>query len=138
MRLANIFGPAIAAAALTAAAIPAAAKPPAGQRPVMRVVQASIIPLRKPGSVLICARGRVGSTGWTNATLTPRVYIAPPPGGIWEVDFTAKPPSEIVPQVVRPISARRVWAAPGGMRGVRIVSRTNSIVARLGSRRSIC
>ena len=127
---------AVTAAALAGA--PAAAKPPQGQRPVMRVVEGSIIHLRKPGSVLICARGRVGTGGWTAATLTPRVYIAPPANGIWEVDFTARPPRGIVPQVVMPIRAKRYWAAPGGLRGVKIVSRTNSIVVRLPSRRSIC
>ena len=104
----------------------------------MRVVAGSIIYTRKPGSVLICARGRVGTRGWTNARLTPRVYVAPPANGIWEVDFTARPPHGIVAQVVTPISAKHYWAAPRNLRGIRIVSRTNSIVVRAPSRRSAC
>ncbi|HET9640953.1 MAG TPA: hypothetical protein VFP12_17300 [Allosphingosinicella sp.] len=132
--LIGLFG----AAAMALGGSPAPAKAPAGQRPVMRVVSGSIIYTRKPGSVMICARGRVGTRGWTNAMLTPRVYIAPPANGIWEVDFTARPPRGIVPQVVTPISARRYWAAHRGLRGIRIVSRTNSIVVRAPSRRSVC
>lgn len=127
-----------AAAAMALAASPAPAKPPAGQRPVMRVVSGSIIYTRRPGWVVICARGRVGTRGWTRAMLTPRVYIAPPANGIWEVDFTARPPRGIVAQVVTPIAARRSWAAPRSLRGIRIVSRTNSIVVRAPSRRSAC
>lgn len=128
----------IGAAAMALAASPAPARPAAGQKPVMRVVSGSIIYTRRPGSVLICALGRVGSRGWTNEMLTPRVYVAPPANGIWEVDFTARPPRGIVAQVVTPISAQRYWAAPRSLRGVRIVSRTNSIVVRAASRRSLC
>lgn len=125
-------------AAMALAASPAPAKAPVGQKPVMRVVSGSIIFTRVPGSVLICARGRVGTRGWTNAMLTPRVYVAPPANGIWEVDFTARPPSGIVPQVVTPIAAELSWAAPRNIRGVRILSRTNSIVVRAPSGRSLC
>ncbi|MET1111659.1 MAG: hypothetical protein ABWX67_09060 [Allosphingosinicella sp.] len=132
--LISLFG----AAAVTLAASPAPARHSAGQKPVMRVVSGSIIYTRRPGMVLICARGRVGSRGWTNAMLTPRVYVAPPANGIWEVDFTARPPHGIVAQVVTPIAARRSWAAPRNLRGIRIVSRTNSIVVRAPSRRSAC
>ena len=128
----------IGAAAMALAASPAPAKPPAGQRPVMRVVSGSIVYTRKPGSVLICARGQVGTRGWTNAMLTPRVYVARPANGIWEVDFTARPPRGIVPQVVTPISAKRYWSAPRNLRGIRIVTRTNSLVIRAPSRRSAC
>lgn len=128
----------LAAAAATAlAASPAPAKPAPGQKPVMRVVSGSIVHTRRPGSVVICARGRVGTSGWTNATLTPRVYVAPPANGIWEVDFTARPPGGIVAQVVTPIAARRSWSAPRNLRGIRIVARTNSILVRT-SRRSAC
>ena len=132
--LISLFG--AAAVALTAA--PAPAKAPAGQEPVMRVVSGSIIYTRRPGSVLICARGRVGTRGWTNAMLTPRVYIRPPANGIWEVDFTARRPRGIVAQVVTPIAARRSWSAPRNLRGIRIVGRANSIVVRAPSRRSAC
>ena len=126
------------AAAVAFGAPPAPAKAPAGQEPVMRVVSGSIIYTRRPGWVMICARGRVGTRGWTNAMLTPRVYVAAPANGIWEVDFTARRPSGIVPQVVTPIAARRGWAAPPNLRGIRIVARTNSIVVRAPSRRSAC
>ncbi|HYD37035.1 MAG TPA: hypothetical protein VEA60_05445, partial [Allosphingosinicella sp.] len=104
---------AFAAASAALAGAPAAAKPAPGQKPVMRVVEGSIVPSRRPGSVLICARGLVSTGGWSAATLTPRVYVAPPANGIWEVDFTARPPVGIVPQVIRPIRAKRFWTAPG-------------------------
>jgi hypothetical protein len=138
MKPAQMLTGLVGVAAMALAASPAPAKPSAGQEPVMRVFSGSIIYTRKPGSVLICARGRVGTTGWTNAMLTPRVYVMPPANGIWEVDFTARPPRGIVPQVVTPIAASRSWAAPRSLRGIRIVSRTNSIVVRAPSRRSAC
>jgi hypothetical protein len=128
----------VGAAAMALAASPATAKPRAGQQPVMRVESGSIIYTRRPGWVVICARGRVGTTGWRDAMLTPRVYVASPAKGIWEVDFTARPPRGIVPQVVTPIAARRTWVAPPNLKGIRIVSRTNSIVVRAPSRRSAC
>jgi hypothetical protein len=136
MKYSNMLGLVFGATAL--AAMPAPAKPPAGQKPVMRVEAGSVTFLRVPGMVLICARGQVGSPGWTNATLTPRVIPARPAGGIWAVDFTAKPPSGIVPQVVTPINAERRWAAPARLKAVRIISRTNSIVVRVPSERSAC
>jgi hypothetical protein len=127
-------------AAVLAMGSPAGAKRPAGQRPVMKVLAGSIGSLRVPGMMLICARGQVNSGGWTNGTLTPRVYVVRPRNGIWEVDFTATPPrpGTMVPHVVTPISAEKRWAAPARMRGVRIVGATNSIVVRYPSTNSVC
>lgn len=132
--LIGLFG--MAAAALGPS--PAAAGSHAGQEPVMRVVAGSVIYTRRPGTVLICARGQVRSGGWTRAMLTPRTYVAAPANGIWEFDFTARPPSGMAAQVISPVAARRLWAAPRNFRGVRIVARDNSIVVRAPSRRSLC
>ena len=117
---------------------PAVARSHTGQEPVMRVTTASVIYTRRPGTVLICARGRVRSGGWTRVMLTPRIYVAPPANGIWEFDFTARPPRGMSTQVITPVAARRTWAAPRRFRGVRIVARDNSLVVRAPSRRSLC
>jgi hypothetical protein len=138
MKAAKVVTGLLGAAAVALAASPAPATTHAGREPVMRVTAGSIIYTRRPGSVLICARGLVRSGGWSDARLTPRVYVAPPANGIWEVDFTAQPPSGISTQAITRISARRSWAAPRSLRGIRIVARNNSIVVRAASRRSIC
>jgi hypothetical protein len=85
-----------------------------------------------PPQLKIDAQGQAASPGWTNPTLSPRVYVQPPPDGIWDFDFVATPPSGVVPQVLTPISAGLVLKEiPTGMKGVRVHSKSNSKEAKL-------
>ncbi len=83
--------------------------------------------------VIITAVGKVPTTGWTHPHLQSYVYIQPPPDGIWDFVFLAKPPSGPAGQIVLPIATSYVWK-PGGfhLRGVRVHSASNSMTARIG------
>jgi hypothetical protein len=86
----------------------------------------------KPPMLEIDCQGVVTTTGWTNGQLAPYYYIMPPQDGIYEFDFVADPPKEMALQVLTPISARFVWPSfPEDLKGVRIYSKTNDIVAKL-------
>ena len=111
---------------------------PAPQKPVMRVRAASA-KLIKPHVVQVCARGVVPTAGWTNAQLRPVIYVQAPPNGIYDFDFVATPPTGIVPQVVTPIKAIRIWTpSPAGLHGVRIKGAGNSVTAMLNQGPSAC
>jgi len=132
----------IAAATALLLAGPAAlnAKPaPAPQRPVMSVKAASVYVIPTPHTVPICAPALVPTGGRTNPQLRPVIYIQAPPNGIYDFDFVATPPTGIVPQVVKPIKAVRLWQPyPVKLKGVRVKSAGNSIVALLNHGPSAC
>jgi hypothetical protein len=134
------FAFAAAASLLLAGSAGLNAKPvPAPQRPVMSVRAASVYVIATPHTVRICARGLVPTGGWTNPQLRPVIYIQAPPNGIYDFDFVATPPSGIVPQVVLPIKAMRLWQPyPVKLKGVRVKSAGNSIVALLNHGPSAC
>lgn len=78
----------------------------------------------------ITAIGKVPSAGWRNPQLAPRFYIDFPEDGILDLDFLADPPEGIVLQPVTPIVASTLWSDPASsVRGVRVHSRTNNVVA---------
>lgn len=70
--------------------------------------------------VLVSAHGTVPTSGWSDVRLAPRFYIAPPGDGIWDLDFTADPPSGMSLQVVLPVSTTTVIGAPDWLKGVRV------------------
>ncbi len=90
-----------------------------------------------PPQLQIAAQGNVSTPGWFNPQLVPYVYIQAPPDGIFDFDFVATPPSNIVPQVITPISVTLVQLAEG-VRGVRIHTSTNSQEALLMVEESSC
>jgi hypothetical protein len=83
-----------------------------------------------PPQLQILATGTVPTTGWTNPQLVPYTYIQAPPDGIYDFDFVAVPPTEVVAQVITPISVKYEWSAQC-VKGVRIHASTNSQVALL-------
>jgi hypothetical protein len=83
-----------------------------------------------PPQLQILATGTVPSTGWSNPQLVPYTYIQAPPDGIYDFDFVATPPTEIVAQVITPICVKYEWYAQG-VKGVRLHASTNSQVALL-------
>ena len=68
------------------------------------------------------AYGQVNTGGWTNPTLTPRTYIAPPTIGVWEYDLRAVPPSGIATQAITPISGSHTSAnyPSASLEGIRV------------------
>lgn len=80
-----------------------------------------------PPAVVVSARGRVNSTGWTNPQLAAWIYIQPPRDGILDLDFIATAPSGLVNFVMSPITVGLAFTVPGWVRGVRIHSSTNKM-----------
>ncbi len=81
-----------------------------------------------PPFLVVNAKGKVGTPGWTNPTLTRLVYVTEPADGIQDYEFHATPPTGMVPEVVTPISAADRWHDPAKwVKGVRVKSATNSI-----------
>lgn len=82
----------------------------------------------EPPALVVAARGRVPTSGWSNGRLAPRVYVSPPSDGIWDFDFIAKAPSGIALQVISVIESEPlVLVPPFWVKGVRIHSSTNEI-----------
>ena len=113
-----------------------AAKPDKKPNHVEKIVQVDSVSVtyikKNPPQLKIEAHGKASSMGWTKPTLSPHVYIQPPPDGIYDYDFVAIPPTGIVPQVLTPISAELVLTEiPKGMKGVRVHAKTNSKEAKL-------
>lgn len=107
---------------------------------VMKVVDVDLKILKSnPPQLHISAIGLVGSAGWTNPRLEPRVYIQFPPDGIQDFDFVADPPQGTDIQVALPIDASKLWKEPplDKLKGVRVHSANNSIEAHLKSSKSL-
>ena len=85
-----------------------------------------------PPSLLIEANGLVPTSGWTEPELQGRIYIQPPPDGIWDFDFVATAPSGIVIEVFTKIYAAHLWQGNlNQLKGVRVHSSTNAVVQML-------
>jgi hypothetical protein len=63
--------------------------------------------------------------------LEARVYIQPPPDGIWDFDFTAEAPTGIVLQVFTRIPAELKWNTTAELKGVRVHASNNNLVVML-------
>jgi hypothetical protein len=91
-------------------------------------VQALLFP-SKDGHLIIQALGTVTSGGWSQARLSPYVYITPPADGIWDFSLQASPPAGRAPAVITPITASAVIPAPQDcwLKGVRIHASANHL-----------
>lgn len=77
--------------------------------------------------------GTVTSGGWTRPELIAWSYFVPPADGIYDFDFVASPPRGIAIQALLPITGSiTIENPPGELKGVRIHSATNSVVALIG------
>ena len=82
-----------------------------------------------PGLV-VAAKGKAITGGWSDAFLAPRYYIAPPEDGIQDFDFYATPPSSgtIVIQALTDIASKPLlMEMPTWLRGVRVHAASNNI-----------
>lgn len=80
-------------------------------------------------SIMLTAEGTVPSAGYTRPYFLPRIYIAPPPKGIYEVDVVAKTPTEPAAQAVTPIKVEGNWAKYNDDRvqGITFITKTNQV-----------
>lgn len=93
---------------------------------------------RRPPNLIVTATGEVPTAGWTQPTLVRRVYVQPPPDGIWEYDFWAVPPSGPAAQVISQVKAGDRWEGydESSVKGVRVFGAGSGIVERRFSERT--
>lgn len=116
------------------------AEPSSGEKPddVEKVYSVDEVRLdvleSNPPQLVIHARGQVNSSGWTEGHLVPVHYVQPPPDGIYDVTFVARPPTGIVFWAFQPIQAEPYrWGPfdPKELKGIRVIAETNQIEERL-------
>ncbi len=92
-----------------------------------------------PPDLIVTAKGRASTTGWTDPHLTAWIYVQPPKDGILDFDFVAKAPTGIVLQVLTDIigSAQlseidiaNYWGKGKPLKGVRVHAVANSTTYR--------
>ena len=77
---------------------------------------------------------RIEGTGWTQAGFLPRVYAGKAPDGIYEVDVVAQKPTTPGGTTLTSVEVKGDWSkfTDGRVKGVKYISKTNSVVAMLG------
>ncbi|MFB2980196.1 hypothetical protein [Microseira sp. BLCC-F43] len=92
------------------------------QTKVWQVVDVGVGILKSsPPQLFIIASGVVNYTEWSHPTLIPYYYFIPPQDGIYDFDFVAEAPSEIVIPVVTPVVTTFIWEnLPDGVMGVSV------------------
>lgn len=102
----------------------------AGQEMVEKVDSASI-KLGKAGLEME-AKGSVPMAGYSKAGFLRRIYAAPPKDGIYELDAVADKPAGGV-AASTPIDIKGEWSdfPKDRLKGVKIISKTGSVVAML-------
>jgi len=84
--------------------------------------------------VFVTATGEVPTSGWSAARLAPRFYVQPPPDGVWDFDFLADTPQEMVLQIHLSVTAQTNLGAPDWLRGIRIHDATSPFMSTLDPR----
>ncbi len=103
----------------------------AGQEMIDKVDTASI-KVGKGGSLDMEAAGSAATAGYKNTGFLPRINPAAPKDGIYEVDVVGDKPASTAPAPT-PIDVKGAWAPypSDHLKGVRFISKTNSVVAML-------
>jgi hypothetical protein len=77
-----------------------------------------------PVQLQVSVLGTVPATGWSNPQLIPYTYVQAPPDGIYDFDFVATPPKDILAPVISPIQVRTTL--PGqDVKGIRVHASLN-------------
>ena len=84
------------------------------------------------GSLTMSVAGSVGSAGYANQAFLKRINAGPPKDGVYEVDVVADRPAA-PSAAATPIEVKGAWQPypADHLKGVRFISRTNSVVAML-------
>ena len=85
------------------------------------------------GTLTMHATGAVPSAGYTKAAFLKRINAEAPKDGVYEVDVVADKPAAAGAAVVTPIEVKGAWEGypADRLKGVRFISKTNSVVAML-------
>lgn len=103
-----------------------------GQEQALKVDSASLS-IAGPGYLTLTAKAQLPSPGYTNTGFLPRIYAAPPPDGIYEVDVVGDRPAAPAAQVVTPVEIKGGWShyPEARLKGVKFMAKTNEVVAML-------
>ncbi len=85
------------------------------------------------GALQLQADAILPSAGYTETGFEPRIYAAPPPDGIYEVDVVATEPKSPSAAVETKVTIKGAWAGykKDRLKGVKMISKTNAVVAML-------
>lgn len=78
--------------------------------------------------VLVLAVGKVNTSGWSDIRLSPRFYVTPPADGFWDFDLYGDAPAGMVLQVILPVHAEGIFAAPSWLKGIRVHAENNQVM----------
>lgn len=103
-----------------------------GQEQVQSIASGSVN-VDADGALQLTAAAVVPGSGYTDTGFEPRIYAAPPPDGVYEIDVVATRPAAAAPAVATPIEVKGAWAGykKERLKGVRMISKTNEVVAML-------
>jgi hypothetical protein len=102
-----------------------------GQEMIQKV-DAGAIKVGKAGTLDMEAKGGVGMAGYSKATFLNRINAYPPKDGIYDVDVVADKPASGA-AAATPIEVKGAWSPypADHLKGVRFMSKTNSVVVML-------
>lgn len=100
-----------------------------GQEMLTKVDAATVTPGKSADSLTIQATGDVNGPGYTDATFVPRIYPAPPPDGVYEVDAVATKPAGAMVAQATPIEVKGSWThyPQSHLKAVRIMAQGNQV-----------
>lgn len=84
-----------------------------------------------PPQLMVAAHGSVSTMGWEDPKLVPSKIKSV--DGIYQYDFVATPPTDVVAQIIMPISASTIMRTiPSDFKGIRIIASSNSLDQNAG------
>lgn len=103
-----------------------------GQESIVKVDSATVAPSKSGDSLMLKANGAAAGPGYTDGQFLPRIYPAPPPDGIYEVDVVATKPAGAA-AAPTPIEVKGEWSSypKEHLKGVRFMAKTNAVEAAL-------
>lgn len=102
-----------------------------GQEMIQKIDSASVEPGKTADSVVLKVNGQAAGPGYTDAAFLPRIYPAPPPDGVYEVDVVATKPAGAAVAQPTPIEIAHAWPhyPAARLKAVRFMAKGNEVVA---------
>lgn len=104
----------------------------AGQEQLQSIAAATVS-VGKSGALEMTAGASAPGAGYTNLGFMRRIYAAQPKDGVYELDVVGDKPAGAAGQMVTPVEVKGAWDAypKDRLKGVRLITRTGSVVAML-------
>ena len=103
-----------------------------GQGPIVKVDTATVEYGKDPGTLVLKAKGEAAGPGYTDAQFIQRIYPAPPPDGVYEVDVVATKPASAA-ATATPIEVKGDWSyyPKDHLKAVRFMTASNNVTIPL-------